>query len=133
VSETVQLTESFDGMPGTTALARHAAAAFAGSVARATGGSGGTAADTLLLVVSELVANACRHAPGPCSLLLRWQPGRMEVAVSDRCEAEPAARQPDLLSGTGGFGWPLVTRLAESVRITHPAEGGKCIQVALSW
>ncbi|MGA5700082.1 ATP-binding protein [Peterkaempfera bronchialis] len=128
----MELTETFDGRPGTTALARNAAAMFVRTVEGATGRRADAAGtDALLLVVSELVANACRHAPGPCSLRLGWRPGRLEVAVADACEAEPAGRRPDLVAGTGGFGWPLVSRLAESVRISHPAEGGKCIQVSL--
>ena len=77
------------------------------------------AADTVVLVVSELVTNALRHGGGTCTLELTAHPDTIEVAVHDPSPHAPRMRTPDLNGGTGGFGWPMVNRLARSHR-GHP-------------
>ncbi|MFD3471251.1 ATP-binding protein [Streptomyces sp. NPDC058682] len=73
-------------------------------------------ADTVVLVVSELVTNALRHGGG-ATLRLAAHPGAIEVAVEDRPRL-PRARTPDLVDGTGGFGWHMVNDLAHHVGVT---------------
>ncbi len=45
-------------------------------------------ADTVVLVVSELVTNAVRHAGGACTLGLTARPDSIEVAVDDPSRRE---------------------------------------------
>ncbi|MGI5401354.1 ATP-binding protein [Streptomyces sp. CA-135486] len=90
------------------------------------------AADTVVLVVSELVTNALRHGGGTCTLNLTAHPDSIEVAVHDRSPQAPRMRTPDLNGGTGGFGWPMVNRLAGATAVTHQAAGGKTVSVLLA-
>ncbi|MEU4263133.1 ATP-binding protein [Streptomyces argenteolus] len=86
------------------------------------------AADTVVLVVSELVTNALRHGLGACTLDLTARPDSIEVAVHDRSAQAPRMRTPDLNGGTGGFGWPMVNHLAHATSVTHHATGGKAVR-----
>lgn len=81
------------------------------------------AADTVVLVVSELVTNALRHGGGTCTLDLSAHPDSIEVAVHDHSPRTPRMRTPDLNGGTGGFGWPMVNRLARTTAVTRAACG----------
>src|SRR5690242_13981623 len=47
------------------------------------------AAEDVLLVVSELVTNACLHAGGPTELLLRRSPKALRMEVLDSGPGEP--------------------------------------------
>ncbi|MFD0150427.1 ATP-binding protein [Streptomyces sp. NPDC055721] len=86
--------------------------------------------DAVLLVVSELVTNAIRHAGGAFTLKVALSDHRVEVAVSDSDPAPPRARVPDLLDGTGGFGSGIVAHLAREVTITT-CPGGKTVHVVI--
>ncbi|WP_392871739.1 ATP-binding protein [Streptomyces sp. LN499] len=90
------------------------------------------AADTVVLVVSELVTNALRHGGGTCTLDLTAHPDSIEVAVHDRSPQVPRMRTPDLNGGTGGFGWPMVNRLARNTAVTRQAAGGKTVGALLA-
>ncbi|MGV9421614.1 ATP-binding protein [Streptomyces sp. NPDC003674] len=76
------------------------------------------------LVVSELITNALRHAPGPCALLLEVAPGRHEVrvTVSDTSQAPPVVRPVDA-QRLGGRGLHLVLRICGRLRVTRHAQG----------
>ena len=87
-------------------------------------------AQDLELVVAELVGNAVRHAPGPLTLTLSCD-GHVEVAVTDTSTAVPAVREPDLRGG-GGFGWHLITTLADQVRVRLAPPHGKTISAAIT-
>ncbi|MFE3253547.1 ATP-binding protein [Streptomyces sp. NPDC059209] len=89
------------------------------------------AADTVVLVVSELVTNALRHGGGTCTLHLTAHPDNIEVAVHDRNPRPPRMRTPDLNGGTGGFGWPMVNRLAHATAVTHRPGVGKTVSALL--
>ncbi|MBT2390658.1 ATP-binding protein [Streptomyces sp. ISL-1] len=89
-------------------------------------------ADTVVLVVSELVTNALRHGGGTCTLDLRAHADSIEVAVHDPSPQTPRMRTPDLNGGTGGFGWPMVNRLARATTVTHRALGGKTVSASLA-
>ncbi|WP_405950157.1 ATP-binding protein [Streptomyces prunicolor] len=90
------------------------------------------AADTVVLVVSELVTNALRHGGGTCTLNLTAHPDGVEVAVHDRSPRTPRMGTPDLNGGTGGFGWPMVNRLAQATAVTLQAAGGKTVSALLA-
>ncbi|MEO3977898.1 ATP-binding protein [Streptomyces sp. CAU 1734] len=70
-------------------------------------------ADDVLLLVSELVTNACLHAGGPTELVLRRTPGRLRIEVAD-ASPEPPRRRPREVSQPGGHGLIVLDRLAES-------------------
>ena len=89
----------------------------------------GTVEDALLLV-SELVSNAVRHAPGPCTLELADDGHQVTIAVSDTSTTVPLPRAPDLAAG-GGFGWYLLHRLAVSIEIALRAQRGKTVSAVL--
>ncbi|MFI5672848.1 ATP-binding protein [Streptomyces sp. NPDC051704] len=89
-------------------------------------------AETVIMVVSELVTNALRHGGGTCTMGLAAHPDSVEVAVHDSSPRTPRMRTPDLNGGTGGFGWPMVNRLAHTTTVTpHPA-GGKTISALVT-
>lgn len=85
-------------------------------------------ADTVVLVVSELVTNALRHGGGAYTLRFAAHPGTIEVAVEDASPRMPRIRTPDLVDGTGGFGWHMVNDLAHRVVVTPGPEGGKTVR-----
>ncbi|WP_055604266.1 ATP-binding protein [Streptomyces aureus] len=95
-----------------------------------------TAVGDALLVTSELVTNALRHGGGLTGFGVELDPGTVTIIVADASSELPrladgrGARRP---SGPaeGGFGWPLVRLLAQEIRLSLPAEGGKTIEVRL--
>ncbi|MFD6201137.1 ATP-binding protein [Streptomyces rubiginosohelvolus] len=89
------------------------------------------AADTVLLVVSELLTNGLRHGGGACTLHLTAHRDSIEVAVGDRSPHMPRMRTPDLSGATGGFGWPMVNRLARATAVTRLTSGGKTVSAFL--
>ncbi|MFC8452339.1 ATP-binding protein [Kitasatospora sp. NPDC057223] len=123
---------AFDGGPGSCVRARESAALFLNTLAAQTPAREAGAADQVLLVVSELVTNSVRHAPGPFVLILRAQPDGVRISVRDTSEVLPTPRTPDLVNG-GGFGWPAIIQcLATDIDVvTHP--GGKEIHAVLPW
>ncbi|MEU0786102.1 ATP-binding protein [Streptomyces sp. NPDC006173] len=88
------------------------------------------AADTVVLVVSELVTNALRHGGGAYTLDMVAHPDSIEVAVHDHSSQTPRMRTPDL-NGTGGFGWHMVNRLARSTAVIRHPSGGKTVSALL--
>jgi anti-sigma regulatory factor (Ser/Thr protein kinase) len=69
------------------------------------------AAEDVLLVVSELVTNACLHAGGPEELRLRRNPKSLRLEVVDHGPGEPAPRTPHRAGRPGGHGMFIVQRL----------------------
>ncbi|MHA6765643.1 ATP-binding protein [Streptacidiphilus sp. PAMC 29251] len=116
---------SLNGMSGCIATARQLAGAFLGTQSQA-------GADALLLV-SELVTNATRHAPGPCELSLSDDGTQWTIAVSDTSPAMPQPRAPDLVAGGGGFGWHLLQTLAATVQLTPTEDGGKTVTATVPY
>ncbi|WP_234043065.1 ATP-binding protein [Streptomyces marianii] len=85
-----------------------------------------------LLVTSELVTNAIRHGGGVTGFAARVTDEGLELTVRDRNPAVPVVRlRPDGQTfPVGGYGWPLVQRLATRIHIT-PLREGKSITVLL--
>ena len=84
--------------------------------------------EAVLLVVTELVANAARHTTAPARLRLTADGTGLAVSVEDDDPRPPVPRAPDLAGG-GGFGWHIVERLAERLAV-RTAPGGKCVEAA---
>ncbi|PBC85442.1 Anti-sigma regulatory factor (Ser/Thr protein kinase) [Streptomyces sp. 2224.1] len=86
----------------------------------------------LLLLVSELVTNALRHAGAVTALRLTADQDTIRICVEDASPARPTERSPDLTGRDGGFGWPVVCALAREVTIRPRPGGGKIVQAALA-
>jgi anti-sigma regulatory factor (Ser/Thr protein kinase) len=69
------------------------------------------AAEDVLLVVSELVTNACLHAGGPEELRLWRHPKALRMEVVDSGAGDPAPRTPHRSGRPGGHGMFIVQRL----------------------
>ncbi|MGC0327634.1 anti-sigma regulatory factor (Ser/Thr protein kinase) [Streptomyces sp. SAI-170] len=87
----------------------------------------------LLLVVSELVTNAIRHGGGLARFEAVLVPEGVRLGVHDHSDVVPPAAYgrgalPSPGAG-GGYGWPLIVRLAREIRVERRREGGKAIGV----
>ncbi|MGW0932479.1 ATP-binding protein [Streptomyces sp. NPDC002644] len=93
----------------------------------------------LRLVVSELVSNALRHGGGLTGFEVRPEAVGVRVFVHDASERVPRAMSAaggfpegeEHLERTapGGYGWPLIHRLARDIRVERLPEGGKAVSV----
>ncbi|MFF2254956.1 ATP-binding protein [Streptomyces sp. NPDC058142] len=88
-------------------------------------------AQDLLLLVSELVTNARRHAGTVTALHLSADRRHIHVTVDDPSPAHPQDRSPDLSGGAGGIGWPMIRRLARTLTVHPQPGGGKSIHATL--
>ncbi|MBT2470104.1 ATP-binding protein [Streptomyces sp. ISL-66] len=84
----------------------------------------------VLTAVSELVANALRHAGTVSAFNITARPGTITVQVSDPSPQLPVTRlwapaQP------GGFGWRLINQLADTTSI-NVREDGKTITITFT-
>jgi anti-sigma regulatory factor (Ser/Thr protein kinase) len=78
---------------------------------------------TALLLVSELVTNAVRHARGPLFLEVIDTADRFRVNVSDRSASMPVRQTADLWS-EAGRGLMLVEVMSTTWGVTkHPGDG----------
>ncbi|MFJ3224860.1 ATP-binding protein [Streptomyces sp. NPDC086783] len=75
------------------------------------------------LVVSELVTNACRYAPGPCRLDLRVVDGSVEITVWDGDPTLPTPRGPDP-ARIGQHGLEIVLAVCQEYDV-RPGLSGK--------
>ncbi|MEU8033240.1 ATP-binding protein [Streptomyces sp. NPDC049099] len=76
------------------------------------------------LVVSELVTNAAKHAPGPCALCLELLPdaAALRITVTDT-SAEPPRRRPPDPGRVGGHGLHLVAMISRDLEVTRLPRG----------
>ncbi|MFC8231095.1 ATP-binding protein [Streptomyces sp. NPDC057287] len=81
------------------------------------------------LVVSELVTNARKYAPGPCLLTLEANEGAVEVTVWDSSPALPLILAPDPYR-VGQHGLEIVIALCRSFEF-HREPVGKRIRAAV--
>ncbi|MEU9522787.1 ATP-binding protein [Streptomyces sp. NPDC048224] len=111
---------------GRIADARHHTAAFLDQAAQEHGlPVPAQTRDLTLLVVSELVTNARKYAPGPVRIELRISARTVEVAVSDTHTAVPAARPADPRR-IGQHGLEIVKAVTEEFTVEQEP-GGKRI------
>ncbi|MEU8932516.1 ATP-binding protein [Streptomyces sp. NPDC048409] len=81
------------------------------------------------LVVSELVTNAQKYAPGPCLLTLGINGGAIEVTVWDSNPTPPAILAPDP-SRVGQHGLEIVMAVGQSFSV-HREPVGKRITTTI--
>ncbi|MYT22580.1 ATP-binding protein [Streptomyces sp. SID7760] len=93
------------------------------------------AAEDVLLLVSELVGNACLHAVGPRELVLRRGAARLRIEVGDGSPEHPRRRRTAATGLPGGHGLLILERLTLSWGSDPRADGrtGKTVwaEVAL--
>ncbi|MFI8101383.1 ATP-binding protein [Streptomyces sp. NPDC086023] len=68
--------------------------------------------EDVLLLVSEVVTNACMHAGGPSELVLHHTPERLRVEVTDGSPEVPRLRPAGDPAQPGGHGLVVLQRLA---------------------
>ncbi|MFF5428142.1 MULTISPECIES: ATP-binding protein [unclassified Streptomyces] len=85
--------------------------------------------DLARLVVSELVTNAVRHAPGPCEVLVERFENALDISVTDRLDAVPVTRPRDPRR-IGQHGLEIVRAVCESVTV-EPQRSGKRVRARL--
>ncbi|MCB5181266.1 ATP-binding protein [Streptomyces sp. SMC 277] len=110
---------------GAAAVADRGAAAGAvadGTARRKISPEQAEAAEDVLLMVSELVTNACMHAGGPRELVLRHSEDRLRVEVSDGSPEHPRRRPAPNPALPGGHGLIVLERLARAWG-SEPATG----------
>ncbi|MER5884727.1 ATP-binding protein [Streptomyces sp. NPDC001941] len=91
------------------------------------------AAEDVLLVVSELVTNACLHAEGPEELRISHRAKVLRLEVTDRGAGQPAPRTPHQAGRPGGHGMFIVQRLCLDWGVARAAgEPGKTVWAELA-
>lgn len=122
---------AFDGRPGTAAMARDFASEF---LARAGRDHAMVvderAAGAVLLVVSELITNAGKYAPGPFLLELELDAETVRVTVWDTDPVLPVPREADPRR-IGQHGLEIVRALSRALEIEQRA-GGKRISSVIA-
>jgi len=101
------------GASGVVPLARDFArqALYAWGWLPASGADRRAAAEDVLLVVSELVTNACLHAGGPDEIRISCDNKVIRVEVADLGTGQPSPRTPHRAGRPGGHGMFIVQRL----------------------
>ncbi|GGY23474.1 ATP-binding protein [Streptomyces djakartensis] len=90
------------------------------------------AAEDVLLVVSELVTNACLHAEGPDQLQITCDNKVIRIEVADRGTGQPAPRTPHRAGRPGGHGMFIVQRLCLDWGVVRtPGMSGKTVWAEL--
>ncbi|MEU0740932.1 ATP-binding protein [Streptomyces sp. NPDC006134] len=125
---------SFDGESGVVPLARDFTrqALYAWGWLPAATADQRAAAEDVLLVVSELVTNACLHAEGPDELWISCDRKVIRLEVSDRGTGQPAPRTPHRAGRPGGHGMFIVQRLCLDWGVVRtPGVAGKRVWAEL--
>ncbi|MHA6764081.1 ATP-binding protein [Streptacidiphilus sp. PAMC 29251] len=123
---------AYDGRPGTIGAARDFAAGFLRQ-AEAEHRMPVTEllTDDVRLVVSELVTNAAKYAPGPCLLDLEILDDALRITLWDTEAALPIPSGADA-SRVGSHGMEIVLALCRRFEVERQA-GGKRVQVDLAF
>ncbi|AJE80608.1 MULTISPECIES: ATP-binding protein [Streptomyces] len=82
-----------------------------------------------LLVATELVTNALRHGGGVAEFRTAVTTGGLRLSVSDRSSSFPRVLPQGRAMTPGGYGWPLIRRLAREIDIALLPDGGKRISL----
>jgi anti-sigma regulatory factor (Ser/Thr protein kinase) len=91
------------------------------------------AAEDVLLVVSELVTNACLHAEGPEELRIGCTAKVLRLEVVDLGAGAPALRVPHRAGRPGGHGMFIVQRLCMDWGVMRNLDGaGKTVWAELA-
>ncbi|WP_030680186.1 ATP-binding protein [Streptomyces cellulosae] len=124
----------FDGESGVVPLARDFTrqALYAWDWLPAATADQRAAAEDVLLVVSELVTNACLHAEGPDELWITCDNKVIRLEVSDKGTGQPAPRTPHRAGRPGGHGMFIVQRLCLDWGVVRaPGVAGKTVWAEL--
>ncbi|SDD01504.1 ATP-binding protein [Streptomyces prasinopilosus] len=90
------------------------------------------AAEDVLLVVSELITNACLHAEGPDQLGIVCDNKMIRLEVTDRGAGQPSPRTPHQAGRPGGHGMFIVQRLCLDWGVVRtPGVPGKTVWAEL--
>ncbi len=117
--------------PGSIAAARHAAVVFLERLRADRGLSvSARALDLTQLVVSELVTNSLKYAPGPVLLDLGVDEDTVSVTVRDGGPLLPVARHADP-GRVGQHGLEIVMAVARSFDV-HPEPAGKRVTARIA-
>lgn len=125
-------TTSFAGEPQSVTSARLAAEDFLCVLADARPPGAPEYWHDILLVVTELAANAVQYAPGEFSLTMRRTFDGVHVTLHDSNPTPPAPRPFHPSTGGGGVGWHLIHALCEQVSVVTESHG-KDVHVFLPW
>ncbi|GAA2442651.1 ATP-binding protein [Streptomyces macrosporus] len=122
---------AYDGGPETIPAARHFAADFLTRL-RDEHDVPVTprAIDTVQLIVSELITNVCKYAPGPCLMDLELIGDSVEITVWDSDSVLPVARAAEP-GRVGQHGLEIVLALCEGFDVQREPVG-KRIKVRVS-
>ncbi|SHM86222.1 ATP-binding protein [Actinacidiphila paucisporea] len=120
---------SYDGQSSVIGQARDFTGVFLDRAAARGVTVGAVQRGDALLVVSELVTNAVRHAPGPCTLTLDLDGDLLEIAVTDTSARPPRAQlfEPERV---GQHGLEIVTAVCSTV-VTSVTDRGKTVRAQL--
>jgi anti-sigma regulatory factor (Ser/Thr protein kinase) len=125
---------SFDGESGVVPLARDFTrqALYEWGWLPAATADQRAAAEDVLLVVSELVTNACLHDGGPAELWISCDNKVLRIEVADRGAGNPAPRTPHRAGRPGGHGMFIVQRLCLDWGVVRtPGASGKTVWAEL--
>ncbi|MFI7504058.1 ATP-binding protein [Streptomyces sp. NPDC049687] len=123
----LETTVALDGKDGCIARARRLTGDFLARVRRRHGlPVSARAVDLSQLVVSELVTNALRYAPGPVLLQLRVADDTVEIAVWDTDPVLPVPRASDP-TRVGQHGLEIVRAVAQRVDAVREPVGKRIV------
>ncbi|WP_460105386.1 ATP-binding protein [Streptomyces sp. YKOK-J1] len=122
-----KVSAAFEGSTHDIARARELARTFLGQV-RSTHGLrvSDRASGAVQLVVSELVTNAFKYAPGPCLLDIELLEGGIQVTVWDSALDLPVRREPEP-GRVGQHGLEIVTALSRSFTVHRQSVGKRVV------
>ncbi|MEU1189139.1 ATP-binding protein [Streptomyces sp. NPDC005859] len=128
-----ETTLALDGREGCIARARRLTGDFLSRVRSREGlAVSARAMDLSQLVVSELVTNALRYAPGPVLLQLRIAGAAVEIIVWDSDPVLPVPRAPDP-TRVGQHGLEIVRAVADEFHVAQETVGKRILaRLALS-
>jgi anti-sigma regulatory factor (Ser/Thr protein kinase) len=123
----VRVSAAYEGKPRDIARARELARWFLRWVRSVHGlPVSDRAMGTVQLVVSELVTNAFKYAPGPCLLDLELAEGHIQITVWDSELALPVARVPEP-GRVGQHGLEIVMAVSRRFEVRREPVGKRAI------
>ncbi|MER7722205.1 ATP-binding protein [Streptomyces flaveolus] len=119
----VRVSAEYEGIPGDIARGRELARGFLARLRAARGVAvSDRTVDVVQLVVSELLTNACKYAPGPSLVDLELAEDRVEVSVwdSDPVLPVPASSDPGRV---GRHGLEIVMAVCQTYEVRRETVG----------
>ncbi|MFG2682216.1 ATP-binding protein [Streptomyces sp. NPDC048392] len=128
--EPIRVSAEYEGIPGDIARGRELARGFLAQVRAAQGVPvSDRAVEVVQLVVSELLTNACKYAPGPSLVDLELAEDHVEVTVWDSAPVLPAPETADP-GRVGRHGLEIVMAVCQSFEV-HREPDGKRMRAAV--